>query len=204
MPETLREFVKRYTALTMTRKVYSWELLNAINRRILDPRTIRLFFAPRPTKLIIRNIDHRSIDVPLHPSEEMGSRWIEIDEEVFIPGDDASKLEAGSEIRLKYLCNVRIEGRRGDSLVGIGSFDAPRPGVPIIQWVPRDSRNIRVYIPGRLYNEANELIPDSLKLIEGVAEPYIERLSVGAHVQFERFGYCVKDKESLTFIFTHR
>lgn len=204
LPGALREFVGRYTALTMARKVYSWELLYSINRRLLDPVTIRLFFTPSPVRLLLRNIDQRSIDAPLHPSEDLGSRRIEVDGEVYIAGDDASRLQVGSEIRLKYLCNVKIEEIGGDSIAGSASLEPPRPGLPIIQWVPRRSRRVKVLVPDRLFNEAGELIRDSLKEVEGLAEPYVDELSAGMHVQFERFGYCVRDREPASFILTHR
>jgi glutamyl-tRNA synthetase len=52
----------------------------------------------------------------------------------------------------------------------------------------------------------DQLNPESLKTVYGVAEKNIESLNIGEIIQFERFGFCRLDEknEAYKFIFTHR
>jgi glutamyl-tRNA synthetase len=201
-PEALKEFVKSYVALTPSRKLYSWELLYAINRKILDPKTPRLFFTPSPRKVIIREAHRRLVTAPLHPSTDMGSRTIEVGETVYIPGSDAENLKPGDRFRLKYFVNLKVLGLDGDALICEAEEGGPEPGLQVIQWVPEGASKLRVLIPDQLFR-GEELNTESLKTVEGLVEPYETKIALGTVVQFERFGYCVKDGPGL-YIFTHR
>jgi len=133
VPEALREFVMRYTALTTSKKEYSWDLLYAINRRIIDPVSPRLFFVPEPVRLILRGLEEKVVEAPLHPAAEMGRRKLRAASQLYISRRDADRLRAGDRLRLKYLANItdRREGRglrlgRGrDRRAGAGPRDHP-------------------------------------------------------------------------------
>jgi glutamyl-tRNA synthetase len=58
-----------------------------------------------------------------------------------------------------------------------------------------------VLVPKPLFR-GEEIVEDSLTIVEGLAEPYEASLTIRSRVQFERFGYCVKDSED-TYILTH-
>ncbi|GBC71573.1 Glutamine--tRNA ligase [Candidatus Calditenuaceae archaeon HR02] len=201
-PEALREFVKFYVALTPSRKIYSWELLYAINKRIIDPKTPRLFFTPNPRRIIIQGAGRRIVTAPLHPSVDMGSRPIEVGETVYIPGSDAERLKPGDRFRLKYFVNLRVMDMNGDGLICRAEEGGPEPGLQVIQWVPEGSARLRVLIPDQLFR-GEGLNVESLRIVEGLVEPYESEIAEGAVVQFERFGYCVKDGPG-RYIFTHR
>lgn len=202
VPEALREFVKSYVALTPSRKLYSWELLYSINRKILDPKAPRLFFTPSPRRVILRGSGRRVVTAPLHPSMDMGSRTIEVGETVYIPGSDAERLKPGDRFRLKYFVNLRVLGLDGDALVCEAEEGGPEPGLQVIQWVPEGSAALRVLVPDQLFR-GEELNLESLRTVEGLVEPYEAKIAAGTVVQFERFGYCIKDGPGL-YIFTHR
>ncbi len=57
-------------------------------------------------------------------------------------------------------------------------------------------------IPKQLYinDRFNE---DSLEIVKGYGEEYVERLERGSRVQFVRFGFCILDKDNI-FILTHK
>lgn len=201
-PEALREFVKSYVALTPSRKLYSWELLYAINRRVLDPRTPRLFFVSQPRRVVARGLGRRVVEAPLHPSAEMGTRKIETGETLYISGQDAETLRPGDRLRLKFLANLRVLEAGGDGLVCEVEAGGPEPGLRVIQWVPEGGERLRVLVPETLFR-GEELNPESLQEVEGLVESYEPNIPVGGVVQFERFGYCVKDRPGL-YIFAHR
>ncbi len=200
-PEALREFVKSYVALTPSRKLYSWDLLYAINRRVIDPKTPRLFFVPDPRRVVLKNPIAVKVSVPLHPSADMGSRALEIGDTVFIPGRDADLLKPGDRVRLKYLTNIRILDRVEGGIVAEAEGGGPEPGLQVIQWVPEKSHRLEVIVPGMLFRgEVPD--PQSLSTVSGLVEAYEASVPVGSAVQFERFGYCVKDAAGV-YIFTH-
>ena len=68
-------------------------------------------------------------------------------------------------------------------------------------------KKIMHYLPADLeLVKATVLMPDH-KLIEGIAEPEIKNLKVGAQIQFERFGFVKLDsieKDVYHFWFTHQ
>jgi len=202
VPEALREFVKSYVALTPSRKVYSWDLLYAINRRAVDPRAPRLFFAPDPRPIIVRGVGQRRVEAPLHPSAGLGVRTIEAGEELYIAGSDAEALRPGDRLRLKYLTNVRVLAASGGAIVCEAEGGGPEPGLRVVQWVPPSGSWIQVLVPGALFRGGE---PDrgSLTRVEGLVEPHEAAIQAGTIVQFERFGYCVKDGPGV-YIFTHR
>ncbi|MCS7146523.1 MAG: glutamate--tRNA ligase [Nitrososphaerota archaeon] len=201
-PEALKEFVKSYVALTPSRKLYSWDLLYAINKRILDPKTPRLFFTPQPRKLIVKGMGRKTVTAPLHPSLDMGSRVIEAGETLYIAGEDAETLRPGDRFRLKYLANLKVLSLADRTVVCEVEDGGPEPGLRVLQWVPEGSRRLEVIVPDLLFR-GEEVNLESLRLVEGLAEPYESQLPLGSVVQFERFGYCVKDSPGL-YVFTHR
>jgi glutamyl-tRNA synthetase len=203
VPEAFREFVMRYTALTTTKKEYSWDLLYAINRRIIDPVSPRLFFVPEPVRLILKGLEEKIVEAPLHPTTEMGRRKLRAASQLYISRRDADPLKAGDRLRLKYLANITVVEKGMDYVLAEAETGEPEPGLEIIQWVPADSHQIKVIIPGRLFKN-DEYEPNSLEVVEGLVEPHELSIEVGTRVQFERFGYCIKDKEPNTYIYTHR
>ncbi|MEM2328861.1 MAG: hypothetical protein QXE17_01585, partial [Nitrososphaerota archaeon] len=77
-------------------------------------------------------------------------------------------------------------------------------GVPIVQWVTEDYVKVKVLVPDVLYQENGQLNPDSLKTIHAFGEKACTEIKCGERVQFERFGFCIRDDANvLDFIFIH-
>ncbi|MEM0375436.1 MAG: glutamate--tRNA ligase [Nitrososphaerota archaeon] len=206
VPEALREFVLRYVAMTQSRKVYSWELLHAINRRLIDGTTPRMFFVDGPALLKLRGFEPVEVELPLHPEGHMGTRKIRASGELYVRFQDLLEVGVGGVLRLKHLANVRVleigDGRAlGEALPG-----PPEPGMRVVQWVPVESAvPVRVLVPGPLFGPDGAFNEESLRVVEGYAERNVLNLKRGDRVQFERFGYCVRDSdEEPVFVFTHR
>jgi hypothetical protein len=66
-------------------------------------------------------------------------------------------------------------------------------GDKIIHWLPADEKQIA---------EVKVLMDDG-KYAEGYAEKAVLSLKEGTHIQFERFGFCVKRGKN-EFWFTHK
>jgi glutamyl-tRNA synthetase len=113
---------------------------------------------------------------------------------------------AGGTLRLKHLANVRVLRLEDGSAVGEVSPGPPEPGLRVVQWVPVESAvPTRVLIPGPIFRPDGSFNEESLRAVEGYAEQNVLNLKKGERVQFERFGYCVKDSEAeQVFVFTHR
>lgn len=203
LPETVREFTLSYTALTFARKEYDWSLLTSLNRKLLDPRVRRFFFVPDPVQLRVSGFEPRSVRIPFHPSKNLGDRIIRAGHSIYISGNDIAQIKVGEVIRLKYLMNIRILRINGFvEAENVG--EAPIEGVPIIQWVGDDSRELLIHRPGLLLREDGSFNTDSMELVKGLGEPAVESIGLDEVVQFERFGFCRRDKvDSFDFIFCH-
>ncbi len=172
---------------------FSWDTLYSYNREIIDPIAKRYFFVWQPMEFVYKgpNISCRA---PYHPSRrEMGYReyTIKDGDKIYLTRDDVEKV--GSNIfRLKDLCNARIEGKEiiyeGNDLKKIKDM-----GGRIIQWVPPQKLNCRVYMPDG-------------KVMEGFVEKLIENEVDGNTVQFERFGFARIEKSDGKIIgyYAHR
>lgn len=205
VPEALREFVERYVALTQSRKVYSWDLLYAINRRLIDDRAPRMFFVKDPVRLRLEGAGVLEVDVPLHPNGRLGARRLRVSGEVYVPAEDVRTVGPGGALRLKFLGNVTLRSVSDGDAEGVLDVAPPSPGLRVIQWVPvEEAVSVKVLIPGPLLNPDGTLNESSLEVVEGVAERAVSSLEVGTHVQFERFGYCVKDRSPNAFVMAHR
>lgn len=167
----------------------SLETLETKNREIVDKEAKRYFFVKKPVQIDIKDFEEDlEAEIALHPEEEgLGNRRHTIKSEdgvasVYISEED---FEDGY-YRLKGLCNVqiedgvvkRVEGDHKDVLERDGEF---------IHWAPVRSEEVSVKMP-----DGEELI--------GRIEP--NNIDVGELVQFERFGFAVKDSED-EYIFTH-
>ena len=204
LPEAIREFTVTQTGFSYAKREYDWSLLYSINRRILDPRARRLFFVPSPVKLVVAGAPMLSVEIPYHPSRDMGKRTLSADGVIYVARADMERLKPGDEFRLKQLMNVRLTGIKDGEAYGEFLGVEPKPDIPIIQWVGEDNVAIRVLKPLPLYNETGELNRNSMETITGLAEPSVKDVAVDEIVQFERFGFCRRDHSAeLVFIYAH-
>ncbi|MEM4287638.1 MAG: glutamate--tRNA ligase [Candidatus Caldarchaeum sp.] len=204
LPETLREFTLTYAGVSLAKKEYDWTLIHSINRKLIDKQARRFFFVKNPVKLLLKNFQGASVDLPYHPSQNLGSRTLKVSDTVYISDEDAAGLKKGDVLRCKLLANVRILDVSPGLVIGEAFGKEPVQGVKIIQWVPEDCERVKVLRYGELLKEDGSFNSESLQEVYGLGEKSIESVKVDEVVQFERFGFCRRDLPSeLTFIYCH-
>ena len=203
-PEAIRRFVLSL-GITLSETKPSIEVLEAFNRKIIDSKSKRLLFIDDPFKLTIKNANRKKVLFKNHPSIEMGSREIDVNNVVFISTKDAEKLKNGMEIRLIELYNIKVSTIDMAKKEGLVEYtdDILKENIQKIQWVSElDLVKYTILKPNKLFI-GDKLNPKSLEVLEGFAESYVNTLSNGTMVQFIRFGFCrIEDTKSA--IFTHK
>ncbi|MFQ5969427.1 MAG: glutamate--tRNA ligase [Nitrososphaerales archaeon] len=202
LPEAIREFVLTL-GFTKADTKPPFGVLESINRKMIDPVSIRLFFVNNPVKLHIRNAPKKVARIKNHPDTDMGVREVSVDDTFYISADDAKKLRQGSEVRLINLYNIKIDSIEENKILGSFNGDELKEKVPKIQWVGgKDAVQLSVMIPTTLYI-GEEYNPKSLEVVDGYAESHFSKLRVNDRVQLVRFGFCRIDSESVA-VLTHR
>jgi glutamyl-tRNA synthetase len=173
----------------------SMESLYAENRKIVDPIANRYFFVWDPVELEITDFEPAVAKLPLHPTDhERGVREIAVGNRILVCKEDVEKLEVGSVLRLKDLCNIEINSlsplqarKSATSLEDLKTVKGK-----IIHWVPIDGISVKVRGPDGD--------------IEGIGEFGIAS-ELDKIVQFERFGFCRIDEldgEKVVAYFAHK
>jgi len=204
LPEAIKQFVIEQ-GISKVESNVSFSLLEAANRKILDPVSKRYFFVPNPVKLVVDNAPKLEKSINLHPTDEkLGSRKMVTSDTFYVPGVDLKEMRVGDVFRLKDLYNVKIIKKKdvffaeyfGEKLI---------PNSAKIQWATEDFVKMDVLIPHPLY-ENDEYNFDSLEKIEGFAEKTVLELKTGEIVQFERFGFVRVENldNKITGFFTHK
>jgi len=203
-PDAIRRFVLSL-GITLSETKPSIEALEAFNRKIIDSQSKRLLFIDDPFKLTIKNANFKKVLFKNHPSIEMGSREIDVNNVVFISTKDAEKLKNGTEIRLIELYNIKVSTIDMAKKEGLVEYtdNILKENIQKIQWVSEmDFVKYTVLKPNKLFI-GDKLNPKSLEILEGFAESYVNTLSNGTMVQFIRFGFCrIEDTKSA--ILTHK
>ena len=209
MPEAIRKFVLSL-GLTLAETKPPFESLEAFNRKIIDPISLRLFFVKNPVELHVRGAMEMEVVLKNHPTNaNLGMRTIKVGNRFYISEDDAAGLKVGDEIRLIELYNVKvisIGAKNGARLMITAetSGDDIRQSLPKIQWIAKnDTIDYKVMIPKELYMSEDKYNTNSLEVSQGFAESFVSRLEPDSRVQFVRFGFCRIDGIQ-SAIMTHR
>lgn len=205
VPESITRFTLTHTAMTFAKHEYTWDLLEAVNRSIIEPTSRRYFFVPDPVPVEVRGAPHVEVNLPHHPEKDLGSRSVKTQGSFYLSKLDEDKFTEGKTIRLKHLYNIEIERVGKESLEAQFAGRQLVEGVPILQWVTSENVSVRVNAPSSLYID-DSLNSESMKVVEGYGEAACDKLEVDAIIQFERFGFCRLDSKGpqLSFIFCHR
>lgn len=150
-----------------------FDMIAAINRKIIDSKSGRYSFVENPVKLDIfekPNIDE--IEIPVHPDKPEVKRKIEIGKDIFISSEDMKRFK-GKEIRLLHLYNIKLGNK--SKVTSIENKDIQK-----INWVS-EPVSVRILMPNAIWKE-------------GFADAGIEDLKVDDIIQFERFGFVRLDK----------
>jgi glutamyl-tRNA synthetase len=195
------EAIRQFTVLvgyTKTEHTFDWSLLFAVNRKILDPVSRRLFFVPDPVEVKVRGAPARAVFIPFHPTQQkFGERQISVaaDPTIFLPSSDVSALKTADVFRLMDLYNVRLVSKGGSVVETEYVGDELRYDLKKLQWVPDDASRCSVEIlePSELYKDDGSVNPDSLVVRKGFAEASFAGLHQGEIVQFPRYGFVRVD-----------
>lgn len=191
-PEAIMQF---WVDLGLTEKdiAASMETLEAENRKLLDPRSDRLYFVKDPAALRVNGLEgtHRA-KVPRHPDHaNRGTRTLVVDDAVLIPSAELEAIEPGTVFRLKEGMDLElVDGQRTTFVSTEPSED--RDG-PMVEWVTPEAIRCTVITP-----EGTE--------DEGAVEKNVLQYDVGDIVQFERYGFVRLEhvsEGSVRAVYTH-
>ena len=202
IPEAIRQFTLQ-VGYTKSEHEYDWSLLFAVNRKLLDPVSKRLFFVPNPSSLEIEGSSPMEVNVPFHPEKDLGKRTIKVGNVVHIPIEDIGKIKVGETFRLMDLYNVKLLSKEGEKARASYAGDELVRESRKVQWVSTDNLKLRVLEPSELYRSDGTFNTDSLTTREGLVEPSFAKLEVGDIIQFPRYGFCRVDSRD-TCVLTHK
>lgn len=203
-PRAIRSFVLSL-GLTLAESKPPFKTLESMNRKILEPIAIRLFFVKDPIKIIVEDAQDTKVTLRNHPNIDLGTRQVEVSNVVYISQDDAILLTEDEEIRLMELYNIKIKDIDLDKKVITASYlnNEIVRDMKKIQWVSdKNKTNYTVLVPKEVYID-DKFNPNSLERIEGYAETSILQLKSNTQLQLTRFGFC-NTQEKTTAIFIHR
>ena len=162
---------------------FSWQNFDAMNKDFIDAKSKRLFFVSEPREYIFSSEKTITKEAPWHPdNKDLGNRIEDIvsGSKIYLPNTDLSNIPDASEIRLKNLCNVKINGDK----LEFSGFEHKK-GIPIFQWCSR-STEIELYYPDG-------------KISKGLVEDNIDNLD-NTVVQFERTGFVRLEGDKAFFL----
>ncbi len=204
LPEAIKQFVLSQ-GISKVESTVTFSIVEAINRRLVDPVAKRYFFVPQPVELIVSNAPQRKKTIRLHPTNStLGSRVIQTDKTFYIPTEDAEKLQVGDVFRLKDLFNVKIT-KKNKTIAGEYAGEELIPNSAKLQWTTKQFLPMDVFISHPLFtNDAYNT--DSLEQVNGYTEQAVSSLKTGELVQFERFGFVRIEKKDHALIgyFAHK
>lgn len=200
-PEAIREFVLSM-GVTKVESTPTWSILEAINRKLIDPTARRYFFVPDPVQINVQGFPKGKVRLRLHPDRELGDREVKTANTFYIPLKDLESLKVGDEFRLLELCNLRLEELKPNIATCAFVSKELRAELPKFQWVTEESFSMKVLVPRNLF-VGEEFNPNSLATVGGVAEAACKNLRPGDMVQFVRFGFCRIDDSGIA-IMTHK
>lgn len=196
LPEAIRQFTLQ-VGYGKTEHTFDWTLLFAVNRKILDPVSLRVYFVPDPVPFRVKGAPGKDLSLQFHPTfESLGRRAISVPEDprLLVPEADMAAMKAGDVFRLMDLYNVRLT-KAGGSPQAEFAGDERLQDVKKVQWVLDDSekREVEVLEPSELFLEDEKPNPHSLRVRKGYAEAAFSNLAVGDIVQFPRYGFVRVD-----------
>lgn len=201
LPEAIREFVLSM-GVSKVESQPTWDLLESINRKMLDPISRRFFFVEKPIEIEVDSAPTLEVTLNYHPDKNLGSRVIQTKGRFMIPGDDAKGLTIGTRARLMEVYNIEVV-ELGELISAryVGNDNADK--VKKLQWVARDDcRPFSVIVPGPLLL-GDEYNPESLRTARGLIESSAESVKLGEIFQLVRFGFCRLDSPA-SAILTHK
>jgi glutamyl-tRNA synthetase len=204
LPQAIKRFVLEQ-GISKVESTVSFGILEAANRKIIDPISKRYFFVSNPIKLTVEDAPQKDKKIDFHPRDKnLGSRSISTTDTFYIEKLDMNNLGIGDIFRLKDLYNVKLI-KKNNGIIGKYAGDELISDSLKIQWTTDNFVNLRVYVPHILF-KGDKFNNKSLEIIEGFAEESASKIKTGEIVQFERFGFVRIeniDKKIIGY-FTHK
>jgi glutamyl-tRNA synthetase len=184
MPAAIKEFLLS-TGITKSESMYEWQVIEAFNRKSVDPISDRYFAVLDPVKVKIDGLSPVEIEVPIRPGSKKMRKIIIKSNDIFLDKQDVGNMK-GMKSGLMFLCTVNM-----GEVIRFVSREIYQE-TPKIHWVPTPGVKIKIIMPD-----------GSVK--SGIAEPAVSKLKVGQIVQFYRVGFCRIDSKGkeITLYFTH-
>ena len=204
VPSTLRKLVYELGPRPVDASL-SWENINALNRKEIDPLAHRYSLILDPVPLEVSQVEGSfEAHLPLHPSQPtLGNRTLKVQTKdgtarLWLSRSDIELVSKSKVVRLMELFNVEVESANENMVrARFHSKDymkARELKSPLIQWLPIDQ-----HLPAQV------VMPDAMKTT-GLVEQAIVVEPVGAIVQMVRVGFGridSKDPDVLIY-FAHR
>jgi len=204
LPKAIKQFVLEQ-GISKVESSVTFSLVEAANRKLVDPIARRYFFVKNPVKLVVDNAPIKSKKINLHPTnQDLGNRIIDTNKIFYIQKSDADELKIGEIFRLKDLYNVKVT-QKNDEILGEYVGDNLIPDSAKIQWTTDKFIKISIFVPHILFIN-DEFNRDSLEKIEGFAEEAVLQLKNNDIIQFERFGFVRIENinNKITGFFAHK
>ncbi|MDG7001202.1 MAG: glutamate--tRNA ligase, partial [Nitrososphaerota archaeon] len=199
LPEAIREFILSM-GVSKVESEPTWDLLESINRKFVDPIAKRFFFVSNPVRLKVQGAPKSEARLRFHPEKDYGHRVVNLDGNYLISDTDASNLSSGSKIRLMEAYNVEVEAVKDGQIESRYLGDQKIEKIPRIQWVSeRSNAQMRILVPGPLLEDGS-FNPNSLATVEGRIEESASNLPIGAIFQLVRFGFCRLDSKGVAIL----
>ncbi|VVB61135.1 Glutamate--tRNA ligase [uncultured archaeon] len=170
-PAAIREYILSL-GVSESETTFDMNILESINRKIVDPKAARYFFVDAPVKLKLTPKAGGIFKIRKHPQHpEMGERTLKLAQEIYVSKSDA---KPGEEVMLMgAMLPVKITGKEIELL----KFTSSKR---FIHWLPADEKEIV---------QAEVRMPDGTTK-KGVLEKAALSEGVGAIIQLERFGFA--------------
>lgn len=197
LPETIRRLILE-VGVKPSEALISWDNLEAINRKLLDPVTKRFVFVPNPAPIEVVDLPKEfQAHIPLHPDHpEWGYITYKItppSSTIIVSSKDLSTFKQGSIFRLMNLFNVKMIESTKCTFFSESVADVKSLGVPIIQWLPQGSGT-----------PLSVVMPDA-SAIDGLVDKNILKEPLPGTFQFYRFGFVkiYREESNLIGFYTH-
>jgi len=196
-PEAIRNFIIRM-GFSKHNAVIGWDIIEAENRKVIDPIANRYMAIFNPVELILTEVpkNFKAI-LNYHPDfPERGYREYEIKEgeKLFVEENDVKGIKKGKLIRLMNLGDVIIEKVSKNSITAKLTKNEENPE-KIIHWILAE-RNFPL-----------EIIMDDASIKKGLIEMDVQKLKENDIIQLIRFGFCRVDsnpQKDIKLRYTHK
>jgi glutamyl-tRNA synthetase len=189
LPETIRKMIWEIGPKPVDVTI-SWDNIDSLNRKLIDPIAHRYFLVPKPHLIKIKGLSQSyEVTLPLHPQfPDQGNRILEVpstdgEATIFVADADLPTLRNEQVTRLMGLFNLGQLTMEDSEFTCRYAGESTGSGqAPIIQWVPSQS------------NVAGQVVLPDTTVIAGLAESGLKLEKAGAIIQLVRIGFCRVDQ----------